>query len=81
MIPCRDQREIDYYWQRLTDGGEESVCGWLKDKFGLSWQVVPEQLSEMLEDDDQGKVEAVTSAFMQMKKLDIVALEEAYKAA
>ncbi|MBI5290130.1 MAG: VOC family protein [Chloroflexi bacterium] len=81
IIPCRDQKEIDYYWQRLTEGGEESVCGWLKDRFGLSWQVVPEQLNEMLEDNDQGKVEAVTSAFMQMKKLDIAALQEAYKAA
>lgn len=81
MIPCKDQKEIDYYWDRLTAGGEESVCGWLKDKFGLSWQVVPEKLSEMMEDEDQHKVEAVTASFMQMRKLDVAALEEAYKAA
>lgn len=81
MIPCADQKEVDYYWQRLTDGGEESVCGWLKDRFGLSWQVVPERLSEMLEDRDQAKVEAVTNAFLQMKKLDVATLERAYKAA
>ena len=81
MIPCADQKEIDYYWQRLTNGGEESMCGWLKDKFGLSWQVVPKRLDEMMEDDDRNKVEAVTSAFLQMKKLDVAALEKAYKAA
>ena len=81
MIPCADQKEVDYYWQRLTEGGEESVCGWLKDRFGLSWQVVPQRLSEMLEDGDQGKVEAVTRAFLQMKKLDVATLEKAYKAA
>lgn len=81
MVPCADQKEVDYYWQRLTEGGEESVCGWLKDRFGLSWQVVPQRLTEMLEDRDQAKVEAVTRAFMQMKKLDVATLEEAYKAA
>ena len=81
MVPCKDQKEIDYYWQRLTDGGEESVCGWLKDRYGLSWQVVPEHLSDMMESDDPQKVEAVTGAFMQMKKLDIATLEQAYKAA
>lgn len=81
MIPCADQKEVDYYWQRLTEGGEESVCGWLKDRFGLSWQVVPERLSEMLEDGDERKVEAVTAAFLQMKKLDVATLEQAYKAA
>ncbi len=81
MVPCADQQEVDYYWKRLTEGGEESVCGWLKDRFGLSWQVVPQRLTEMLEDDDQAKVEAVTRAFMQMKKLDVATLEEAYRAA
>jgi predicted 3-demethylubiquinone-9 3-methyltransferase (glyoxalase superfamily) len=81
MIPCKDQKEIDFYWDRLTEGGEESVCGWLKDRFGLSWQVAPKKLSEMMEDKDQHKVEAVTASFMQMKKLDLAALEEAYKAA
>jgi len=81
MVPCADQQEVDYYWKRLTEGGEESVCGWLKDRFGLSWQVVPRRLTEMLEDRDQAKVEAVTRAFMQMKKLDVATLEEAYRAA
>jgi predicted 3-demethylubiquinone-9 3-methyltransferase (glyoxalase superfamily) len=81
MIPCADQKEVDYYWDHLTEGGEESVCGWLKDKFGLSWQVVPDRLNEMMEDKDQAKVEAVTQAFLQMKKLDLATLEEAYKAA
>jgi predicted 3-demethylubiquinone-9 3-methyltransferase (glyoxalase superfamily) len=81
VVTCADQKEIDHYWQRLTDGGEESVCGWLKDRFGLSWQVVPDRLNEMMEDSDPKKVEAVTGAFLQMKKLDIAALEKAYKAA
>jgi predicted 3-demethylubiquinone-9 3-methyltransferase (glyoxalase superfamily) len=82
MIPCKDQREVDYFWSRLIDGGgEESMCGWLKDKFGLSWQVVPERLNEMMEDKDQKKVEAVTAAFLQMRKLDLATLEQAYKAA
>ena len=81
MIPCKDQKEIDYYWERLTDGGEESMCGWLKDRFGLSWQVTPERLDEMLQDKDQSKVEAVTASFLQMRKLDLATLEQAYKAA
>jgi predicted 3-demethylubiquinone-9 3-methyltransferase (glyoxalase superfamily) len=81
MIPCKDQEEVDYFWERLTDGGEESVCGWLKDRYGLSWQVVPERLNDMMEDRDSKKVEAVTEAFLQMKKLDVARLEEAYEAA
>lgn len=82
MIPCSDQKEIDYYWDKLlAGGGEESVCGWLKDRFGVSWQVVPERLNEMLLDSNQKKVEAVTEAFMKMKKLEIAPLEEAFKAA
>jgi len=81
MIPCADQKEIDYYWERLTQGGEESVCGWLKDKFGLSWQVVPEKLNDMMEDDNEAKVEAVTNSFLKMRKLDLAELEKAYKAA
>ena len=76
-ISCEDQKEVDYYWDKLTEGGEESVCGWLKDKYGLSWQVVPKQLDEMMSDSDQQKVERVTAAFLQMKKLDIAALEKA----
>lgn len=78
IIDCTDQAEVDYYWEKLTAGGEESVCGWLKDKFGVSWQVVPARLNEMMDDPDQAKVEAVTAAFMPMKKLDLRVLEEAY---
>ena len=79
-IKCKDQDEVDYYWNALTvDGGEESQCGWLKDKFGLSWQVVPVQLQELLGGDDSEAVGRVVAAFMQMKKFDIAALERAYK--
>lgn len=81
-IPCKDQAEVDYYWERLTaDGGEESVCGWCKDKFGVSWQVTPSRLNEMLKDPDQKKVEAATAAFLQMRKLDLAAIEKAYSEA
>jgi predicted 3-demethylubiquinone-9 3-methyltransferase (glyoxalase superfamily) len=81
-VACKDQSEIDYFWNALTrDGGEESMCGWLKDKFGLSWQIVPEKLDDMMMDKDAKKVNAVTAAFLPMKKLDIAALEKAYNAA
>ena len=80
IIPCADQREVDYYWERLTEGGEESACGWLKDKFGLSWQVNPTRLDDMLRDGDSERVEAVTAAFLDMRKLDIATLEQAYEA-
>lgn len=79
MIMCADQAEIDYYWRRLTeDGGEESMCGWLKDKFGFSWQVVHPRMDAMLDDADQRKIEAVTAAMLTMKKLDLAALEQAF---
>jgi len=81
IVTCDDQQEVDYYWQRLTEGGEESACGWLKDRFGVSWQVVPERLNEIMRDPDQKKVEAATTAFLQMKKLDIAEIEQAYNAA
>lgn len=75
-IPCDNQEEIDYYWNKLTaDGGQESQCGWLKDKYGLSWQVVPTVLPKLLK--DPAKKEKVMHAFMQMKKFDIAALERA----
>jgi predicted 3-demethylubiquinone-9 3-methyltransferase (glyoxalase superfamily) len=80
MVNCNTQEEIDYYWHQLTkDGGEESSCGWLKDKFGVSWQVHPVQLSEMLKDTDPAKVQRVTKAFLHMKKFDIAALEKAFR--
>lgn len=69
VIDCETQDEIDYYWNRLTEGGEESMCGWLKDKFGVSWQVVPTVLAELLS--DPTRAERVVGAFMQMKKFDI----------
>lgn len=76
-VPCADQKEIDYFWEKLTAGGEESVCGWLKDKYGLSWQIVPEQLDRMMQDDDPQRAERVMTAFLEMKKLDIATLERA----
>jgi len=80
QIHCDTQDEIDYFWLKLSEGGEESVCGWLKDKFGLSWQVVPAVLPEMLLDADIAKSQRVVKAFMQMKKFDIEVLKQAYAA-
>ncbi|CAG0974227.1 MAG: 3-demethylubiquinone-9 3-methyltransferase [Candidatus Methanoperedens nitroreducens] len=80
MVECETQEEIDYYWEKLTaEGGQESVCGWLKDKFGVSWQVAPTVLEEMLRDHDKEKVERVTNAFLKMKKFDIGKLKKAYE--
>ena len=75
---CESQQEIDHYWNKLTEGGEEGPCGWLKDRYGLSWQIVPTALGRMLEDPDQKKTQRVTNAFLKMKKLDLAALERAY---
>ena len=77
LIDCKDQKEIDYYWEKLSEGGEEGQCGWLKDKFGLSWQVVPEGWEKMLTDPDKGRVQRAMDAMMGMKKLDIAALKAA----
>jgi len=81
QIYCDTQEEIDYYWDKLTEGGDKNaqVCGWLKDKFGLSWQVVPVALIKMLEDKDSSKTERVMKAMLQMRKLDIAALTRAYQ--
>lgn len=79
QIHCEDQKEVDYYWEKLTSGGgQEGPCGWLKDKFGLSWQVAPVVLLDMLMDPDASKSQRVTKAFLQMKKFDIEALKRAY---
>jgi predicted 3-demethylubiquinone-9 3-methyltransferase (glyoxalase superfamily) len=79
VIDCKDQEEVDYYWERLTaDGGQESMCGWLKDKFGLSWQVVPRRFTELVNDVNKEKAGRVMQAMLKMKKLDIAALEKAY---
>lgn len=80
MVNCDTQEEIDYYWEKLREGGGQEVqCGWLKDRFGVSWQVAPKILDEMLRDSDPRKSERVTKAFLQMKKFDIAALKKAYE--
>jgi predicted 3-demethylubiquinone-9 3-methyltransferase (glyoxalase superfamily) len=78
QIHCDDQDEVDYYWSRLTEGGEEGPCGWLKDKFGVSWQVVPRMLIDLIGDPDPEKAKRTTQAMMAMSKLDIAALRKAY---
>jgi predicted 3-demethylubiquinone-9 3-methyltransferase (glyoxalase superfamily) len=76
-INCEDQDDVDYYWERLTEGGEEGRCGWLKDRFGLSWQVVPASLEQVLADPDPERSGRAMQAMLQMRKLDIVALSSA----
>jgi predicted 3-demethylubiquinone-9 3-methyltransferase (glyoxalase superfamily) len=77
MITCEDQEEIDYYWDKLTDGGEEGPCGWCKDRYGLSWQVVPGGWAETLNDPDQGRAVRTMQAMFGMKKIDIAELQRA----
>ena len=81
IVHCENQDEVDYYWDRLSEGGDENAqqCGWLKDKFGVSWQVVPIILNELISDPDPEKAAKVTKAMLQMKKLDIPTLKEAYE--
>ena len=80
VVNCETQEEVDYFWEKLTAaGGEESACGWLKDKFGVSWQVVPAVLINMLHDKDQKKSERVMHTMLQMKKIDIKTLLDAYQ--
>ena len=79
MVHCNTQKEIDYYWEKLSVYPEAEQCGWLKDKYGLSWQIVPNIMDEMLKDNDKKKIARVTEAFLQMKKLDIAKLKEAYE--
>ncbi len=76
-IECETQEEVDYYWGKLTDGGEESQCGWLKDRFGLSWQVVPTGMEELFADPDKGRAERAMKAMLGMRKLDLAALRRA----
>jgi len=79
VVLCKDQDEIDEYWSKLTaGGGEPSVCGWLKDKYGLSWQIVPDSMEKLIQDKDPEKTERVMSAVMKMKKLDMKVMEDAY---
>ena len=79
-VKCHTQDEIDHYWQRLLEGGAPSQCGWLKDKFGVSWQIVPTALQTMMQDPDRDRAARVGAAMMKMVKLDISVLEEAYNA-
>lgn len=77
QVDCRSQEEVDEYWSRLGDGGEEGPCGWLKDRYGLSWQVVPTRLAELLGDPDPETSQRVMRAMLEMKKIDIATLEQA----
>jgi predicted 3-demethylubiquinone-9 3-methyltransferase (glyoxalase superfamily) len=77
-VKCTSQDEVDYYWEKLTEAGEEQPCGWLKDKYGLSWHIVPTLLVEMLNDSDPEKVKRVTEAMLKMKKIDIKTLKQSY---
>jgi predicted 3-demethylubiquinone-9 3-methyltransferase (glyoxalase superfamily) len=79
MVNCETQEEIDYYWDRLTEDGEEVQCGWLKDKFGVSWQVVPVQLGEMMTKGQPEAFDRVTAVYMKMKKFDVAVLEKAFR--
>src|SRR5690606_14589372 len=79
MVECKNQEEIDAYWDKLTaDGGQESMCGWLKDKYGVSWQILPDTLMNMVTHPDKERSKRVIDAFMQMKKFDIATLEKAF---
>ena len=79
VVNCETQEEVDRFWEKLSEGGEEVQCGWLKDKYGLSWQVVPTVLPELLKDKDPAKSKRVMEAMLQMKKIDIPTLQRAYK--
>ena len=81
QVMCESQDEVDAYWSKLSEGGEEGPCGWLKDKFGLSWQIVPTRLEELLEDPDREKSQRVMAAMLEMGKIDVEALERAAAAA
>ena len=77
LVNCADQAEVDYYWDKLSEGGEEGQCGWLRDKFGLSWQIAPPGMAEVLGDPDPARAERAMKAMLGMKKLDVAALKAA----
>ena len=77
-VNCKDQAEIDYYWEKLTDGGSEMMCGWLKDKYGLAWQIVPDQFMKWIDAGDMAATERVIAAMNTMVKMDFAGLEAAY---
>jgi predicted 3-demethylubiquinone-9 3-methyltransferase (glyoxalase superfamily) len=78
-VNCETQEEVDWFWEKLSEGGEPNQCGWLRDKYGVSWQIVPTILSEMMQEKDARKAERVMKAMLQMKKIDITGLKEAYE--
>ena len=78
QVWCGDQTEVDYYWNTLSEGGQEVACGWLTDKYGLSWQIIPSVLMDMISDPDPAKAARVTAAMMKMVKFDIAALKKVY---
>lgn len=77
IVPCKTQKEIDYYWEKLSAVPESEQCGWLKDKYGLSWQIVPAEMDKMMATKDKGKLARVTEAFLKMKKFDLAELKKA----
>jgi predicted 3-demethylubiquinone-9 3-methyltransferase (glyoxalase superfamily) len=77
VIPCKDQAEVDYYWDRLVDGGVPSQCGWLTDRFGVSWQVIPDRLGQLLSDPEPGRADRAMQAMLSMVKIDVAAMEAA----
>ena len=77
MIRCEDQKEIDYFWEKLSFVKEAEACGWVKDSFGLSWQIIPKMMAELLSEGTKEEIDRVTKAFLEMKKFDIAALEKA----
>ena len=79
LVNCESQEEVDELWEKLSEGGEKGPCGWLKDKYGLSWQIVPTALGEMLQDKDAEKANRVMGAMLQMSKLDLAGLRRAYE--
>ena len=78
QVHCKDQDEVDYYWSKLSEGGQEVACGWLKDRYGVSWQVIPTVLIDMIGDPDPAKAKRATEAMLSMTKFDIAALQRAY---
>lgn len=78
FVDCETQTEVDELWEKLSAGGEKSRCGWLKDKFGLSWQIIPTHMSQLLRDPNPAKAQAVMNAMMQMSKIDLAVLQQAY---
>jgi predicted 3-demethylubiquinone-9 3-methyltransferase (glyoxalase superfamily) len=78
VVNCETQDDIDWYWEKLSEGGSKGRCGWLKDKFGLSWQIVPTIMAQLMQDKDKNKTKRVMDAFMKMDKFDIAALQQAH---